>query len=144
MNEPPISARALGYAGLIPFVSLALVIQFLPLTNRPLAIVALIAYGAVITSFLGAIHWGLAMRDAHSKRAAPYVWGVIPSLVAWLALLLSPALGLWMLAVLLWACYAVDRSVYPKHLLHGWLSMRLRLTVVASASCVFVAASQLL
>lgn len=144
MNEPPIWARAMGYAGLIPFVALALIMQFLPLTNRPLAMAALIAYGAVITSFLGAIHWGLAMRDTHNKRAAPYVWGVIPSLVAWLALLLESALGLWILAVLLWACYAVDRSVYPKHLLQGWLPMRLRLTVLASVSCVFVAANQLL
>ena len=134
----------MGYAGLIPFVGLALIMQFLPLTNRPPAVAALVAYGAVITTFLGAIHWGLAMRDAQTVQAVPFVWGVIPSLVAWLALLLSPALGLWILAVLLWVCYAVDRSVYPRHQLHGWLSMRLRLTVVASASCVFVAVNQLL
>ena len=143
MNEPPVCARAMGYAGLIPFVGLATVTPFLPPASRPLAWGALLGYAAVITSFLGAIHWGLEMRDAHSKRAAPYVWGVIPSLVAWLALLLGPALGLWILAVLLWACYAVDRSVYARHQLQGWLSMRLRLTLVASASCVFVAASQL-
>ncbi len=143
MNEPPVWARAMGYAGLIPFVGLATVIPFLPPAYRPLAWGALLGYAAVITSFLGAIHWGLEMRDAHSKRAAPYVWGVVPSLVAWLALLLGPALGLWVLAVLLWACYAVDRSVYDEHQLQGWLSMRLRLTLVASASCVFVAASQL-
>ena len=46
-----------------------------------------------IASFLGAIHWGLAMRGPASPRAQifPFVWGVVPSLLAWLALLAQPA-----------------------------------------------------
>ena len=142
MNEPAPWAIRLGYAGLAPFVGLALAVRFLPPHNREFCTFALISYAAVITSFLGAIHWGLAMRDAKNTPTAPYFWGVIPSLVAWLALLSSSVVGLWVLAVLLWFCYAVDRSVYLTHQLQGWLPMRLRLTVVASASCVFVAVTQ--
>lgn len=43
--------------------------------------------------------------------------------------------GLWLWAAGLWACWAVDRSVYPRLGLHGWLAMRLNLTIVASLMC---------
>ncbi len=35
----------------------------------------------------------------------------------------------------LWACFAVDRVLHPRYELLAWLPMRLRLTLVASASC---------
>ena len=133
-------ATWLGYAGLLPFIALALSLRFLPAELGQYCIFALIAYAATITSFLGAIHWGLAMRDTQTKNAALFAWGVIPSLVAWLALLSSPAVALCVLGVLLWVCYAVDRVTYPKFQLQNWLPMRLRLTVVASMSCFYVAA----
>ena len=60
---------------------------------------------------------------------------MIPSLLAWLALLAPLAWGLLLLALLLLTCYAVDRRVYPRHQLQAWLPMRLRLTAVAAASC---------
>lgn len=137
--EPAPWAARLGYAGLVPFVVLALSLRFLPVQTRDFAVYALMAYAATITSFLGAIHWGLAMRGIPSMRSAPFAWGVIPSLVAWLALLSSPVVALCVLGVLLWVCYAVDRITYPKFQLQNWLPMRLRLTVVASVSCFYVA-----
>lgn len=132
-------AARLGYAGLVPFVALALSLRFIPVEKRDFAVFAMMAYAATITSFLGAIHWGLAMRATQSTSAAPFVWGVIPSLVAWFALLSCSTLGLYVLGVLLWVCYAVDRTTYPKFRLQNWLPMRLKLTVVASASCFYVA-----
>lgn len=63
-------------------------------------------------------------------------WGVVPSLLAWIALLWGSSVGLCLLVVGLWACWAVDRSVYPRLGLAGWLPMRLQLTAVASLSCV--------
>ena len=134
-NEVPALVTQLGYAGLIPFVALAPAIWFLDAEVSALAGLALVGYGVSITSFLGAIHWGLAMRETHQKRHASYVWGVIPSLIAWLSLLQKPAVGLIVLAVLLWMCYAVDRTTYTRYLLRSWLPMRLTLTVVASISC---------
>ena len=41
-------------------------------------------------------------------------------------------------AATLWLCFLVDRRVYPAFRLQAWLTMRLVLTTVASASCVFV------
>jgi hypothetical protein len=120
---------------LIPFVALVLALWTLSPDQRGVFAMALLAYGATITSFLGAIHWGLLMRDGTEAPPALLLWGVVPSLVAWVALLLSPANGLLLLAVLLGACFAVDRTVYPRYRVQGWLPMRLVLTCIAGASC---------
>lgn len=149
-NRPTRWALGLGYGGLIPFVGLALAAWVLdaPAHSRSLPALlvsfALLAYGATILSFLGAIHWGFAMRDASGPTARLLLWGVVPSLLGWLALLLSPVVGLCLLAAGLWVCYAVDRSVYPRFGLGAWLPMRLLLTVVASVSCLAGAARQFL
>lgn len=131
---PSALVAALGYGGLLPFALLALAVCWPGGEGRAFYGFVLLAYGATIASFLGAIHWGLAMRDG-VEGAPLYLWGVIPSLLAWVALLAPLAGGLLMLALLLLVCYAVDRRVYPHHRLQGWLPMRLRLTGVAAASC---------
>ena len=136
-------ARRLGFGGLIPFVSLAAALWVVWPADWPLVRAALLGYGATIASFLGAIHWGLAMRDGPVQPVPSLLWGVVPSLLAWLALLLGPAPGLLLITVLLWACFAVDRVLYPRYQLQAWLPMRLRLTVVASISCVAGAAALL-
>jgi len=134
-NNPSRWAQGLGYGGLIPFVGLALAMWFLAPSNHALTASALLSYSATIVSFLGAIHWGLTMRDAPSPKAGRLVWGVIPSLMAWVALLLPTAYGLLLIAVLLWICFAVDRVVYPRFGLQAWLPMRRVLSIVASLSC---------
>ena len=55
----PPAATALGYAGLVPFAAGALGIVLLGDELRVFAARALVAYGAVILSFVGAVHWGL-------------------------------------------------------------------------------------
>jgi hypothetical protein len=136
-------ARRLGFGGLIPFASLAAALWVAPPGDWPLARVALLGYGATIASFLGAIHWGLAMREGPFQHVPSLLWGVVPGLLGWLALLLGPAPGLLLIAALLWACFAVDRVLYPRYQLQAWLPMRLRLTLVASISCLAGAAALL-
>ena len=129
-------ALGLGYAGLIPFVGLVLAVWFSDASDRVRSAAALLAYSATILSFLGAIHWGLVMRAAAGQSNEMLAWGVAPSLVAWIALLLNPSAGLWLVAATLWACFLVDRMVYPKFGVAAWLPMRLALTLIASLSCV--------
>jgi hypothetical protein len=100
---------------------------------------ALVGYAATIASFLGAIHWGLAMRGSRAGTTGPLVWGVLPSLLAWVALLMPPIPALVLLALLLLACYGVDRRLYAQQRVPQWLGLRLTLTMVASASCVAAA-----
>lgn len=124
-------AARLGYAGLLPFVILAAATWMAPPAYRAQAAHALLAYGATIASFLGAIHWGLAMREPGTPSPGPFVWGVVPSLVAWVALLLPLSQGLVTLALLLGVCLVVDWRSYPAYGLRQWLGMRLHLTLVA-------------
>ena len=124
-------AAPLGYAGLLPFVALAVAAWLAPPAYRVPAAHALLAYGATIASFLGAIHWGLAMREPLTPQPGPFVWGVFPSLVAWAALLLPISQGLVTLALLLGLCLAVDRRSYLAYGLGEWLTMRVQLTLVA-------------
>ncbi len=104
---------------------------------------SLLGYGATIASFLGAIHWGLVMREGPAQPVPSLLWGVVPSLLGWVALLLGPAPGLLLMAALLWACLAVDRVLYSRYQLQAWLPMRWQLTVVASISCLAGAAALL-
>ena len=137
-SSPTLWAQALGYSGLIPFVGLALAIWLLP-AHQARVTSALLGYGATIASFLGAIHWGLTMRDPQGPNTSRLIWGVVPSLVAWLALMLPTLHGLLLIALLLWACFAVDRVEYSRLGLQGWLPMRLALTTVASVCCISAA-----
>ena len=140
---PSLWARRLGFGGLIPFVVLAVTLWLAPPGGWLLAAVSLLGYGAIISSFLGAIHWGLVMREGPAQPVPSVLWGVVPSLLGWVALLLGGAPGLLLIAALLWACFAVDRVLYARYQLHAWLPMRLRLTLVASISCLAGAAALL-
>jgi len=131
-----ISALAfkLGIAGLIPFVVLAGLGFAIESSYRDIIIFSLLAYGASICSFLGAIHWGLTMRDKNPDKLS-LIWGVIPSLIGWISLLIEPTLGLLLITALLWICLFIDTKRYPKYDLAHWLPMRLLLTIVASFAC---------
>lgn len=132
-DPPSTLAWALGLAGLIPFVLLAAAQWFSVPGWRMLAGSALLSYGALIVSFLGGIHWGLAMRG---RPLAPVrlIWGVLPSLLGWLAVLLDSPWGQAVLAISLLACFVVDRSVYRALGLRAWLPLRATLTAVATLS----------
>jgi hypothetical protein len=142
-NLPPVWVQWLGATGLIPFAVLSLALWWPSLGHQAAISHALTSYGATIASFLGAIHWGLAMRNPPGTGAGPYLWGVTPSLLAWLALLLPPAGGLLGLSVLLGACLLVDERRYPHDQLQAWLPLRRRLTLVASLACLAGAAGLL-
>lgn len=81
-------AQALGFAGLIPFLFLSIDLVTSAQSHdqaRPWLIVFIVAYGAVILSFVGALHWALCLqRD--ELGAGWLVWSVVPSLIGWVAL----------------------------------------------------------
>lgn len=134
-SAPSRAALALGYAGLLPFLGCAVWLAAGPAAGQALAAQVLAAYAATIVSFLGGIHWGLAFAAPGGPSTARLAWGVVPSLLAWPALLLPPAPGLALLAGTLLLCYAVDRRAYPRLGLAAWLPMRRVLSTVAALSC---------
>jgi hypothetical protein len=133
------AALRLGYAGLLPFVGGALLVWLVREEAHPYVALALSAYGAVIVSFLGGIHWGLAFRHTEPPLRL-LVWGVLPAIVAWLAVIMPPSAGLVILGAMLVTCYAVDRRLYAEEGVAHWLMLRFRLSAVASLSCFIGAA----
>jgi hypothetical protein len=134
-------ALKLGYAGLIPFVLGAALMWIVLPDARAHVAKALTAYAAVIVSFLGGIHWGLSFRQQPGPlQPVSYVWGVVPSLVGCVALMMTPEAALVVLGVMLVVSYLVDRKVYPLQGARVWLTLRFRLSVVSSLSC-FVGAA---
>jgi hypothetical protein len=141
-HHPPITdtARWLGHAGLLPF-GLGALLVWVRLAPELHAFVtaAMSAYAGLIVSFLGGIHWGLAFRQT-APPASLFVWGVVPALLAWLAVLMPPHAGLVLHGVVLVLCYLVDRRVYPVHGAAHWLTLRFRLSSVAALACFLAAA----
>lgn len=99
MPEPspariPIAPLALGIAGLVPFVGLSGIIVLNAHLPAAEAWRALALYGAVILSFMGGVHWGLAMAmgaAARGSRAtAGYLASIVPALVAWVTIAALP------------------------------------------------------
>jgi hypothetical protein len=132
----PSTVAYLGYGGLIPFVLLAAAVlvggDYAGFCSH-----ALFSYGAVILSFVGALHWAFAMLSAplsDRDRNATWGWSVVPALLAWLALLVTPAAaGLVLIGGFL-AQYIQDRRLASRTPLPAWyLPLRLRLTTVACA-----------
>jgi hypothetical protein len=128
----PRTARVLGYAGLIPFVLAALMIHG-PGPGAALAAQVFVAYGATILAFLGGIQWGLALSPDSEHPTERAVVGVLPSLVAWLALLVPTATATIVLAggfaaLLLW-----ERARSPVTGTPWYAGLRARLTLAVLA-----------
>jgi Protein of unknown function (DUF3429) len=132
-RDVPQPAWLLGAAGLIPFVGLAA----LPVLDVIPAIPAnyyFQLYAAVILSFLGGVHWGLAMQSGAPLRSLHLVVSVIPALIAWgaLGLALRPALSV--LAVAFAALFAFDAWSARAGWVPAWYPrLRLPLTAIVVA-----------
>jgi hypothetical protein len=135
----PRTVAWLGYGGLIPFLALAPA-SLLDHHHGAQWSDALYAYGAIILSFIGALHWGLAMALpdlTERQRSAYFAWSVVPALIAWPAVLFSPPLAAPLLVVGFIAHYLQDRRLARQATLPGWyLPLRLRLSSVAVVSLV--------
>lgn len=131
----PTSMRILGLGGLIPFVGLALLVSTGQEPARLIALQAQIAYGAVILSFLGAVHWGLAVQTPALADWWRMAWGVTPALLGWAALLLPARPALVLLTAALLAALIVDEFCFSGDDGRSWfLKLRRMLSVGAMAA----------
>ncbi len=125
-------SHLLGFAGLIPF--------FLMMAGTWLAdpswlndfVRGQLAYGIVILSFLGGVHWGAAMTCSDLSLAdtkLALLWGVTPSLIAWSATLFG-GFGFAVLMAGFIAALQVDKQLFARYGMPPWLmGLRWRLTV---------------
>lgn len=120
LDRIPNSALILGLAGLLPFWGLAIFIMVLDTPMKNYVIQAEITYGAVILSFLGGIHWGLAAINERHANWLSLGWGVTPPLIAWGALFLQPSLGLILLIIGFLAAAIIDFRVFSSNIDNTW------------------------
>lgn len=95
LSSSPGPALTLGLSGLVPFVGIP---GYMILSGGFLEGLAFsqIAYGACILSFVGAVRWGTALTEQDVVRPNWFNLGysVVPSLVAWTALMLPNSLAI--------------------------------------------------
>jgi hypothetical protein len=132
----PTAALALGLAGAVPFVACAIAVAGdfrLPLIDNPVA--ALVAYAAVILSFLGGIRWGFALRmnDAALQSSA-LVLSVGPAIAAWLLLLPPAPMALVAMPVLFVMMGLADQRMGAVGAPLWFMRLRLMLTVIVTLS----------
>ncbi|MBR9900381.1 MAG: DUF3429 domain-containing protein [Rhodospirillales bacterium] len=140
----PVPARWFGLTGAIPFVSVSIGGALSSGAHQSLAYFTLVAYGAVILSFLGGVHWGRAITALDKGAVADkFLWvslgiSVVPSLFGWLALLVPMAIGLPVLAACFAAMLLIDLQTVKSVQFPSWYgNLRVILSVIVIASLLF-------
>ena len=134
------SARALGYAGLLPQLA-ALLAVFKGGEWAWTALALAYAYAALIFSFLGGIWWGIGIARPESPRWI-FLVGVCPSLIGlglwwpWMAGWSWPGPELIVLGICLAASPLVDMAIGLKP--DGWLALRRNLSIGLGALSVVI------
>ncbi|MCA3573925.1 MAG: DUF3429 domain-containing protein [Aestuariivirga sp.] len=140
-SQIPSAALLLGLAGLIPFAAGA-ASQWvaLPLLTPEPGLKLIIAYGAIILSFLGGIRWGTAIGPYDSRRQGlEFTASVLGSLAGLAAIFIPPvpALTLLISGFLmqgLWDVTSVEAGRLP-----SWFG-KLRMLLTAGAVISLIAA----
>lgn len=139
----PVTAALLGVGGLIPFIVGTAYLWSGTIVYAQVVANALVGYGAVILSFLGAVHWGLYLLQP-TLGGLRLVLGVTPSLIGWgavlLALLGAPVLAVVLLIVGFTGIYMVDWQTVQQGVMPRWYGrLRIRLTAVVVANLIAAA-----
>ncbi|XP_054482254.1 transmembrane protein 69-like [Anoplopoma fimbria] len=138
LTQSPTPALYLGISGLIPFLSAPLLMAATQSFYPELAY-AQVVYGASIVSFLGGARWGFALPAGSPAQPDWMNLGnsVVPSLLAWMALLCRDNIAEGALVVIMGLGLSLH---YDLTLLPGYPSwfkaMRTLLTLVATFSLV--------
>lgn len=140
----PRPAAWLGAFGLIPFLAGACAPWVLSVDQAAQTTVALAGYGAVILSFMGGVHWGLAIAGSAAPAGGVRLQlglSVVPALVAWMALLVPAATALVVLFIAFALLLAGDLIAVSRKLAPAWYPrLRVPLTLVVLA-CLLTAAA---
>lgn len=129
------AARLLGALGLLPFYLLAVLAWHD--TLRPWALRAEVGYAAVVLAFLGAVHWGRALPAIDRRNhIGTLLFGVMPALLGWVAVMLPVEFSLPMLIAGLVFVWGTEQMAFIdtlpdwyRHLRH-WLTAGAALALV--------------
>lgn len=132
----------LGYAGLIPFITLS---AYIGLSGDSLGILLFSSYSAVIASFIAGTLWGQALHVSAVNRTAIFILSNLLSISPWAGLLLIfsgyPLAGLCLLVAVFFCLWWVEKHFLWRVLeftlldrLHHYWRLRSRLTALVILS----------
>ena len=140
----PFSARFLGSLGLIPFIGLTCLMVF-GLEPGVEVSFLLRTYSAIILSFLGGIHWGIATQSSLSenqgsiKLSLHLTLSVIPSLLGWVGLFVFELAGFCIIIFGFVLALAIDLRIAQMNFMPEWYPrLRTPLTVTV-VGCLVIA-----
>lgn len=128
----------LGYLGLTPFV-VGTVTALLSQELISLVFQAFVLYSIAILSFMGGVHWGLALITG-TRQSTRLLISVVPVVAAWICLIALPApLTLAVLGGGFIAQWFIDRPILAELPIPSWyLEMRPRLAYVVAGCHLFM------
>ena len=119
-SNVPRPAIWLGLTGILPSLAAIVAMVAWP-AAQDVATSAALTYGAMVASFVGGTWWGLAALKAPPEALSRYLQlAIMPTLVAWLAVLVQPATGFAVLAVLFIVLPPTDRRLQAAGITPGW------------------------
>ncbi len=131
------SAQRVGFAGLLPFIGLAL-LALLDIYTAEVLIIFMV-YSALTLSFVGGISWGLSMAASESDNSRSLQWSALPTFAGLILVIVAtlpcgqtavlPLLSVLALLHLFWLNY--ERRKLTEHTWYIELRSRLTFTAVA-------------
>jgi hypothetical protein len=134
-----------GWLGVLPFVAALAVVAFGPtMAWREFGLQVSLAWGAVILSFIAAVHWGLALAGFWRWHAGTVLGSVLPSLWAAGALLLGGSRGVALLLAGFGSFWLYEHRRVGSMLPPDYLALRraLSLTVCALLALTVIASGE--
>jgi len=114
----------LTLASTIPFVGFSVAVSARMFDDNSFVIHALLSYSTIILSFLGGIHWGVAVSNySNNKRVANMLIteSVLPTTLAWGALLHTQLhVQLLVLTILFTFVWAIDSVLVGRKIIPLW------------------------
>jgi len=134
--EDRVLARALTFSGALPFLAAIAALSLAPALATAHIWQAVIAYSAVIASFVSGIHWGLFLTRERRLPLNLFISSNLCALAAWAALLLPSRQTAVILLIAVFATlFAIDHMLYAaKAHMHWFYKLRAAITVIVIAA----------
>lgn len=138
----PNSIERSGYASIVPLIVCLVGMAVLPTYEaRELAQRIALGWGAAVLSFIGAVHWGLALAGRMQWSALRLIGSILPAVAATVAVTLGGQRGLAMLVVGFGVFWLYEHRSVASELPDAYLKLRRNLSL---ASCALLAVTMIL
>jgi hypothetical protein len=122
LSAVPRPVLVLSLVGLLPFAAGSLGAWLTGYPDFVLFINLQMAYGAVILSFVAAIHWGLALARQEAGNWRLLGLPVLPAVAGWIALMIPNGIGLLLLCLGFAGVFFLDLQARRAGRLPAWYS----------------------